>query len=85
MKLSWSENAWSDYEYWQTQDKKKQKRINQLIKDIMRNGAMEGIGKPEPLKYRKGYSRRIDDTNHLYYDVVEDELIIYECRGHYED
>ena len=85
MKPSWSENAWSDYEYWQTQDKKKQKRINQLIKDIMRNGAMEGIGKPEPLKYRKGYSRRIDDTNRLYYDVVEDELIIYECRGHYED
>ena len=85
MKLSWSENAWSDYEYWQTQDKKTQNRINQLIKDIMRNGAMEGIGKPEPLKYRKGYSRRIDDTNRLYYDVVEDELIIYECRGHYED
>lgn len=85
MKLSWSENAWADYEYWQSQDKKTQKRINQLIKDIMRNGAMKGIGKPEPLKFKKGYSRRIDESNRLYYDIEDNELIIYECRGHYED
>lgn len=45
----WSEDAWKDYLYWQTQDKKTLKRINQLIKDIERNGCMNGIGKPEPL------------------------------------
>ena len=46
----WSDNAWEDYLYWQTQDKKTLKRINQLLKDIDRNG-YEGLGKPEPLKY----------------------------------
>ena len=46
----WSDDAWNDYLYWQTQDKKTLKRINQLIKDIERNGVSEGIGNPEPLK-----------------------------------
>ena len=57
----WSDDAWEDYLYWQTQDKKTVKRINQLIKDIERNGCMEGIGKPEPLTgdLQGEYSRRI--------------------------
>lgn len=46
---NWSDDAWEDYLYWQLQDKKTLKRINQLIKDIERNGCMEEIGKPEPL------------------------------------
>ena len=45
----WDEDAWDDYIYWQTEDRKTLKRINQLIKDIERNGN-SGIGKPEPLK-----------------------------------
>ncbi|MCR4566445.1 MAG: type II toxin-antitoxin system YoeB family toxin [Pseudobutyrivibrio sp.] len=46
----WFDDAWKDYLYWQTQDKKTLKRINQLVKDIERNGVMHGIGEPEPLK-----------------------------------
>ena len=49
MRLLWEDRAWSDYLYWQTQDKKTLKRINGLIKDIQRS-TFEGIGKPEPLK-----------------------------------
>ena len=41
-------DGWSDYLYWQSQDRKTLKRINELIKDIQRNGAAKGIGKPEP-------------------------------------
>lgn len=48
-KLSFSEKAWQEYLYWQQQDKKTLKRINQLLQDIDRNG-YDGIGKPEPLK-----------------------------------
>ena len=61
----WSDDAWEDYIYWQTQDKKTIKRINQLIKDIERNGCMEGIGKPEPLTgdLQGEYSRRINDKD----------------------
>lgn len=80
----WSDEAWEDYLYWQTQDKKTLKRINKLIKDIERNG-LKGIGKAEPLKYRKGYSRRIDDQNRLIFDIENDELHISSCKGHYED
>lgn len=59
----WSDDAWEDYLYWQTQDKKTLKRINQLIQDIERNGCMKGIGKPEPLSgdLQGEYSRRINE------------------------
>lgn len=70
MNKIWTDDAWEDYIYWSTQDKKTLKRINQLIKDIDRNG-YDGMGKPEPLKYNlQGFwSRRIDDTNRLVYKI----------------
>jgi toxin YoeB len=85
MNKIWSDKAWDDYLSWQTEDKKTLKRINTLIKDIERNGLSEGIGKPEPLKYRKAWSRRIDQANRLVYDFDKDNnLLIIACRGHYE-
>lgn len=62
----WSDDAWADYLYWQTQDKKTLKRINQLIKDIEHNGCIHGIGNPEPLKgnLQGEFSRRINEKSH---------------------
>lgn len=82
----WSDKAWEDYLYWQEQDRKTLRRINQLIKDIDRN-AFDGIGKPEPLKHeRQGYwSRRIDDTNRLIYRIINNQIEIAQCRAHYDD
>ena len=57
--FTFTKEAFEDYLYWQIQDKKTMKRINSLLKDIRANGAMKGTGKPEKLKYRPGYSRRI--------------------------
>ena len=71
MNKLWIDDGWADYLYWQSQDKKTLKRINELIKDIERNGVLNGIGKPEALKYRKGFSRRIDETNRLVYAIDE--------------
>lgn len=78
--------AWDEYLYWQTQDKKTLKRINQLLTDIKRN-KYSGIGKPEPLRYADGYwSRRIDEKNRLVYRVSEDDDVeILSLRGHYSD
>lgn len=85
MKLLWDESAWEDYLYWQLQDKKTLRRINQLIQDAQRN-PFSGIGKPEPLKNHNGYwSRRIDEINRLVYKQEGDSLIIAACRGHYND
>ena len=85
MKKLWSDRAWDDYLYWQTQDKKTLKRINELVKDIDRNGLLNGIGKPEPLKHRKAFSRRITDEHRLVYNVDSNQnLIIYSCKYHYE-
>ena len=85
MRLLWDESAWEDYLYWQSQDKKTLRRINQLIQDTQRN-PFSGIGKPEPLKNHNGYwSRRIDETNRLVYKQEGDSLIIAACRGHYHD
>ena len=84
MNKSWHDTAWDDYEWWQGQDRKTLRRINQLIRDIERNG-YRCIGKPEPLKYNLSgmWSRRIDKENRLVYDVREDSIVIYSCRDHY--
>lgn len=76
-----------DYIYWQTEDKRTLKKINQLIKDIIRNGYI-GIGNPEPLKGNlSGYwSREIDEKNRIIYKVKDNDSIeIIQCRGHYSD
>ena len=82
-----SDDAWEDYLYWQTQDKKILKRINQLIRDIERNGCMQGIGKPEPLSgdLQGEYSRRINEKDRLVYHMENGRLYIAHCRGHYGD
>lgn len=74
------------YLYWQGQDKKTLKRINQLIEAVRRE-PFEGIGKPEPLIGNlSGYwSRRIDDTNRLVYRATDDEVVIVACKHHYSD
>lgn len=85
MKLLWLEKSWEEYCYWQQQDKKTLKKINSLIKDILRS-PFEGLGKPEPLKENlSGYwSRRIDEINRIVYGVKEDTIIIVACKGHYD-
>jgi toxin YoeB len=86
MNVTFTPKALTQYIDWQTEDKKTLKKINALIKDIQRNGLMKGIGKPEVLKHRKGYSRHIDDANRLEYDSDNNEnLVIISCKGHYDD
>ena len=84
MRKIWTDIAWEDYLYWQGHDKKIVKRINELLKDIERNGNA-GIGKPEPLKHELHglWSRRIDDGHRLVYQLENDEVIIVSCRLHY--
>jgi len=83
--LAWTEAAWSDYVYWQGQDKKTLKRINKLILDVLR-APFEGIGKPEPLKENLAdfWSRRTDDTHRLVYAVSDSHITVISCRYHYE-
>lgn len=86
MKIIFATQAWEDYLYWQTQDRKTLKRINLLIKDIARNPDDEhGIGKPERLKNSlSGYcSRRINEEHRLVYQVSEDSITIIQARHHY--
>jgi toxin YoeB len=80
----WTDEAWEEYLYWQTQDKKTLKKLNSLIKDIQRH-PFEGIGKPEPLKDNLSgwWSRQIDEKNRIVYRIEKDNIIISQCRGHY--
>jgi len=82
--LSWTDEAWNSYVYWQTQDKKTLKRINKLISDVKRS-PFDGIGKPEPLKENLSglWSRRIDDTNRLVYAVDDTAITVISCRYNY--
>ena len=85
MILSWTDEAWNDYLNWQSTDKQTLKRINLLIKDVIRS-PFEGIGKPEPLKHNLSglWSRRIDKTNRLVYEVLDQQILIISCRYHYD-
>ena len=85
MNKIWYDRAWDDYLYWQSQDKKTLKRINQLIRDAERD-PFNGIGKPEPLKGDLSgfWSRRIDEDNRLVYRPNNGILEILSCKGHYE-
>lgn len=84
MNLTFSDQAWEDYLYWQETDKKILKKINSLISDIKRS-PFEGIGKPEPLKHGlSGYwSRRINDEHRIIYKPDSDSILIAQCRFHY--
>jgi len=85
--LSFTFDGWAEYTELQIQDKRAIKKINQLIKDIIRNGN-EGLGHPEPLKYEleSYWSREIDEKNRLIYKIYENgEILIVHCKGHYFD
>ena len=86
MKKLWSDGGWEDYLYWQTQDKKTLKRVNELLRDIERD-PFGGKGKPEPLKYEfQGcWSRRIDEKNRLIYRIVDGAIEILHCKNHYDN
>ena len=85
MRIIFSQNSWEDYISWQSEDKKILKKINELIKDIQRT-PYTGLGKPEPLKYDLAgfWSRRIDREHRLVYQVINNEILIYSCRYHYD-
>ena len=84
MNISFVKDGWEDYLYWQTEDKKILKKINNLIKEITRN-PFEGAGKPEALKHDLSgfWSRRITDEHRLVYKIYDNEVLIINCRFHY--
>jgi len=86
MRLAWTARGWEDYVYWQIADRSMLTRINRLIDDTLRH-PFEGIGKPEPLKYRGDnvWSRRITDEHRLVYVVEDGELVIAQARFHYDN
>ncbi len=86
MNKLWTDDAWSDYLWWQDHDKKMLKRINRLIKETERD-PFDGIGKPEPLRHDFAglWSRRIDAANRLIYSVDENSLVIYSVKDHYHE
>ena len=86
MRILWEDRAWFDYLYWQGQDRKTLKKINNIITDIMRN-PYKGIGKPEPLKENlsRFWSRRIDETNRIVYYEKDGIIYIVSCKGHYNN
>ncbi|MDR3109326.1 MAG: Txe/YoeB family addiction module toxin [Planctomycetaceae bacterium] len=86
MNISFTPKGWTGYTYWQMHNRKMVDKINSLVTDIVRCGN-GGLGKPEALKGNMSgwWSRRIDDENRLVYRIVDDNIEIAQCRGHYGD
>ena len=86
MNTTFTDKAFTQYTEWVDVDRKKFKKIGELIKSIKRDGLLNGIGSPERLKWIDGYSREIDKANRLVYRVDESgNLEIISCKGHYDD
>lgn len=85
-KIIFAEDAWEEYLYWQSQDKKTLNKINRLLKSIQRQ-PFTGEGKPEPLKNTQDgrWSRRINERDRLVYEITESGIIVTQCKGHYTD
>ncbi len=86
MRKIWHDEAWEEYLFWQTQDKKTLRKINNLIKSIDRNG-YECEGDPEPLKGDLSgfWSVKIDQKNRIVFRINGSELEILQCGSHYRD
>jgi len=86
IKISFHQQGWEDYEYWQSQDKKTLKKINKLIRDIKRD-PFNGIGHPEPLKHnlQGWWSREIDNKNRIIYRLEGNIIEVPQCKDHYDD
>lgn len=86
MEIKFSMTAWEQYVSWQKQDKRTLKRINDLLRDIIRTGGFDGLGKPEPLRGDLSgfWSRRIDSVNRLVYSIDENTCQVIQCKGHYD-
>lgn len=86
MRKIWSDEAWEEYLYWQTQDKKTLKRINRILEEIDRNG-YQCVGKPEPLSGNLTgfWSARIDEKNRIVFRIQKDAIEIAQCGSHYRD
>jgi toxin YoeB len=84
MKIVFASQAWEDYLYWQKTDRKKLRRVNDLIKEIART-PFQGTGKPEPLRHALAglWARRIDEEHRLVYKVEGDCVLIAQARFHY--
>ena len=84
-RISFAEIAWEDYLYWQGQDKKTLRKINALLKDVLRH-PFSGLGQPEPLKNdARAWSRRINAKDRLVYVPTEETILVLQCKGHYDD
>ncbi len=82
--ISFAKNAWEEYLYWQSHDKKALKKINSLLKDIQRT-PFDGEGKPERLRGTANWSRRINEKDRLVYEISDEMIIVKQCKGHYDD
>lgn len=85
-KVVFAEDAWNEYLYWQMEDKKVLKKINALLREIQRT-PFQGSGKPEPLKGKNHgkWSRHINDKDRLVYEIINSDIVITQCKGHYTD
>jgi len=84
MNILFTPTVWQDFKGWLQEDRQTILKINTLIRSIVRDGPLKGLGKPEPWKYFNAYSRRIDEKNRLVYQITPTDLIILSCAGHYE-
>lgn len=91
--ISFTRNAFQEFNEWKQTDKFLQDKIIKLIEDTIRD-PFRGLGKPEQLKGRgksnghlnkSSWSRRISDEHRLVYEVSGTDIKITSCKGHYDD
>lgn len=79
-------STWAAYEELRQKDKRLHKSLCRVLKEMLRNDPVTGIGKPEPLKHTLSglWSRRISQKDRVIYKYDEKYVYIFAIGGHYD-
>ena len=82
--ITFTRRGQKDYEFWQTADKRIFNHLKELLHE-MKETPFNGYGNPEALKHELAgkWSRHLTKKDRVVYELVDDTIIIYQCRFHY--
>lgn len=78
--------TWFIYEELRHQDKRLHKNLCAILKEMLRDDPITGLGKPEALRHNLTgfWSRRLSQNDRLIYKFDDTHIYVFAIGGHYD-